>query len=160
MFSEVFQSHVSGHLSELKIGEDVFGKQCVLVLFGALPGNMDNRELGQALGQAREMIKRLGLEHLCVAVLKNGLAWKGRACRMTWGWSWHARTVTVVFTSYFLSPRWWTSGQKEMLICLKQELPERPAHVECLVYSIYSCRGCPSVMELGATDFLLLSSWW
>lgn len=52
----------------------------MLVLFGALPGNVDNRELGQALGQAREMIKRLGLEHLWVAVLKNGLAWKGRAC--------------------------------------------------------------------------------
>lgn len=61
------------------------------VLFGALPGNMDNRALGQALGQAREMIRRLGLEHLCVAVLKNGPAWKGRAC------------MTVVFTCYFLS---------------------------------------------------------
>lgn len=45
-------------------------KSVWLVLFGAVLGNAD-RELGQALGPATEMIKGLG-GHLCVAKLKNG----------------------------------------------------------------------------------------
>lgn len=46
----------------------------MLVLFEALLGKVD-RELGQAEGQARKMIEGLG-EHLCMTVLKSGLAWK------------------------------------------------------------------------------------